>query len=402
MNENERMAGQADLGSEILKSSPQKSVEKAKSPLRIVGILTTPLKTFDQLRAESPLRNLVENPSAVDFKRVDDSTQKNMENPKKFDVSTLKQYESQKNVEFLPLNNSKNVEISTLKHNGSSKNVEFLPLNNSKDVEISALKHNESSKNVDFSTLISSKKVEIPTFKSYEVPKSVDNGAFVAFEKPTLKALVTRKLLEYTKLPGTFDKHPLINNEARLKGDALLKSLLSASTALSQKMITTTEVTDENLNLRKILYQADKAKCDERELDSSLPSANNDEDETRLVIDIPEEMNNKASKKSMPSLESFEDENKNVSKLLRPTTLDTAFVSTRPLLRQPTPAQDRELFSAVITSACSVCSFVSSVKRKTQKQTFVDASKLRAKTFYLHFKDVLNSSKANATNEIKS
>lgn len=339
MNENERKSGQADQGCETLTQSPQKTAEKAKSPLRIVGILTTPLKSFDQLKAESPLRKLVENSTADNFTCVDDSTIKETENIVNLEDSTFENTENGKSVNdstLNPLESPKKIDFSTLsfKRAGFSK---FRSIESPKKADISTLDHNENSKNVETSTL-----------KTNETPKSIDNGAFVAFEKPTLKALVTRKLLEFTKLPGTFDKHPLINSEARLKGDALLKSLLSASTALSQKMITTTEVTDENLNLRKILYQLDKPKCDDRDLDSSLPNGNNandslnDEDETRLVIDIPDELNHKASKKSMPSLESFEDENKNVSKLLRPSTLDTTFVSTRPLLRQPTAAQDRE------------------------------------------------------------
>lgn len=357
MNENERKLGQADQGSETLTKSPQKTVEKAKSPLRIVGILTTPLKTFDQLRMESPLRKLVEKSTAVNFTSVDDSTLKHTEKSKNVGFSTLNHNESLKNVDDSTLNHTeiaKNVKVSTLNNIESSKKVDISTLNQTeslKQVGYSTFRKSESSKKVDMSTLNhteNSMNFETSTLKTNETPKSVDNGAYMAFEKPTLKALVTRKLLEYTKHPGTFDKNPLMNSEGRLKGDALLKSLLSASTALSQKMITTTEVTDENLNLRKILYQADKAKCDDRDLDSSLPSATNpndllnDEDETRLVIDIPEELNHKANRKSMPSLESFEDENKNVSKLIRPSTLETTFVSTRPSMRQPTAAQDRE------------------------------------------------------------
>lgn len=350
MNENERKSGQDDQGNETLTNSPHKTAEKAKSPLRIVGILTTPLKTFDQLRVESPLRKLVENSTAVNFTSVDDSTLKNTEKSKNVDISTLNHIESFKSVD----NHAKNAEVSTLNNIESSKKVDVSTPNQTeslKQVGFSTFRKAESFKKVELSKLNhtkNSKNVESSTLKTNDTSKDFDNGAYLAFEKPTLKALVTRKLLEFTKHPGTFDKHPLINSEGRLKGDALLKSLLSASTALSQKMITTTEVTDENLNLRKILYQADKAKCDDRDLDSSLPSATNpndllnDEDETRLVIDIPEEMNHKANRKSMPSLESFEDENKNMSKLLRPSTLDTTFVSTRPSMRQPTAAQDRE------------------------------------------------------------
>lgn len=196
-------------------------------------------------------------------------------------------------------------------------------------VDDSTLKPAENSKNLDISTI-----------KSTETPKSADNGT-LPFKEPTLKALVTRKILEYSKLP-------LMHSEARLKGDALLKSLLSASTAFNPKMITTTEVTDENRKLRKILYQADKSKCDEREFESPFSSGNNasdsqvDEDERRLVIDIPDEMNHKINRKSMPSLESVEDEREKVSKMPRPSTLNTAFVSTRPLTRQPTAVQDSE------------------------------------------------------------
>lgn len=349
MNENERKLGHTGQGFEALANRAQKTVEKAKSPLRIVGILTTPLKNIDPLRVESPLRKLVESSPLGNFAFVDDTMLELNENMKNVDFSTFRQIENSKKFEMSTLKNNdyvKNVEISATKQADFSdpKNAESF-----KKADISTLKQSENLKNVDFSTLKNAettKKVAISTLKNNEVPKSVENSSSIAFEKPTLKALVTRKLLEYTKLPGTFDKHPLINNEARLKGDALLKSLLSASTALSQKMITTTEVTDENLNLRKILYQADKAKCDEKDFDSPLPSGNpndslNDEDD-RLVIDIPDEINSKVSKKSMPSLESFEDENKNVSKLLRPSTLDTTFASTRPLMRQPTAAQDSE------------------------------------------------------------
>lgn len=284
MNENERKSGETDQGSETV------STKSPSSPKKIVGKPESPLKGMN-ISKSLKLKNF-------DTLRVETPLTKLVEN---------------------------------------SAAEAFTPLN----VDDSTLKNTENSK-----------KVEMSTLESNEIQKSVENGTILGFEKSTLKALATRELLALRKLPGNFDKHSLMSSEARLKGDALLKSLLSASTALTQKMITTTEVTDENLNLRKILYQADKAKCDEREFDSPVPNANsandsqNDEDERRLVIDIPEEMNHRINKKSMPTLESFEDENKNMSKMLRPSTLSTAFVSTRPLMRQPTAAHDSECIPA--------------------------------------------------------
>ena len=125
-------------------------------------------------------------------------------------------------------------------------------------------------------------------------------------------------------------------SDAALKGVALLKSLLSTSTAIADKMITTTEVTDETLNLRKILYQPEKAKSDEKELTNNGHNANISDtqidDDDRLIIDeeIPED-EIKTSIKSMPSLSAPIEEEK---KFIRSITLGTVTpVSTKPLNR---------------------------------------------------------------------
>lgn len=141
-------------------------------------------------------------------------------------------------------------------------------------------------------------------------------------------------------------------DDANLKGTALLKSLLSASTALSElvdeKMITTTEVTDEKLKLKKILYQSDQ---DEKDEDSTTPNGHSlnvsdgqiDDDDRRLVIDISDDEKDvqKSNGKSMPSLyASVEDENHR--KALRPSTLDTSFVPARPHMRHLVRAHHSE------------------------------------------------------------
>lgn len=112
------------------------------------------------------------------------------------------------------------------------------------------------------------------------------------------------------------------NDDGNIKGADLLKSLLSASTATTltvvDKMITTTEVTDEKLNLKKILYQTDK---DKKETSAnSLPSNGSDpqidDDDRRLVIDISDDEKDGIKEKtvngkSMPLLNvTFEDRNK--------------------------------------------------------------------------------------------
>lgn len=84
------------------------------------------------------------------------------------------------------------------------------------------------------------------------------------------------------------------SDDARLTGTALLKSLLSTSTASSvavaEKMITTTEVTDEKLNLKKILYQPDKEKKDDKEQNGQLNISDpTNDDDDRLIIDISDE-----------------------------------------------------------------------------------------------------------------
>lgn len=141
------------------------------------------------------------------------------------------------------------------------------------------------------------------------------------------------------------------SDDATLKGTALLKSLLSTSTAslvpLVEKMITTTEVTDEKLNLKKILYQPDKEKAEEKEAEVPVQNGQQvhtneppiDEDDRRLVIDISDEEKDGTSEevnngKSMPSLNiSREDENRSLKRTMRPTTLETAPFPLRPMTR---------------------------------------------------------------------
>lgn len=146
------------------------------------------------------------------------------------------------------------------------------------------------------------------------------------------------------------------SDDATLKGTALLKSLLSASTAstvpLDEKMITTTEVTDEKLNLKKILYQPDKNKKDEKESEaltlnglqtSSGSEVQNDDDDRRLVIDISDEEkdvsgNSKTNGKSMPALGSVLGDENSCRKVIRPSTLDT-FATIRPHTKHLVRAQ---------------------------------------------------------------
>lgn len=126
--------------------------------------------------------------------------------------------------------------------------------------------------------------------------------------------------------------------EMRLKGTALLKCLLNTSTAITEKMITTTEVTDEKLNLKKILYQPDR----ENGQQVNISELQLDDDDRRLVIDIPDEKESKNDPKtfgkSMPSLNtSMEDENRGTTKLLRQPVLQR-----KPFSRHFTLAQDGE------------------------------------------------------------
>lgn len=124
-------------------------------------------------------------------------------------------------------------------------------------------------------------------------------------------------------------------DEASLTGTALLKSLLSTSTASSvavaEKMITTTEVTDETLNLKKILYQPDKQKKDDKEQNGGHLANTSDplnDDDDRLVIDISDEekdanADGKTNGKSMPSLAFPKDFEKRVHQR-QPGSLETA------------------------------------------------------------------------------
>lgn len=149
------------------------------------------------------------------------------------------------------------------------------------------------------------------------------------------------------------------SDDAILKGTALLKSLLSTSTAslvpVVEKMITTTEVTDETLNLKKILYQPDKEKGEEKE--SETPAQNGqqisiselpiDEDDRRLVIDISDEekdgtSDEKNNEKLIPSLNiSREDENRSLRRMMRPTTLDTSQFPIRTMTRNTGRVQSK-------------------------------------------------------------
>jgi len=99
---------------------------------------------------------------------------------------------------------------------------------------------------------------------------------------------------------------------AKEEESTLLKSLLSnpvASTLIEQqKMITTTEVNDTQLNLKKILYQRDREREKDKDCEVSQHTAttagtahNEDpDDDRRLVIDISDEeaTDNKYEKKS--------------------------------------------------------------------------------------------------------
>lgn len=128
-----------------------------------------------------------------------------------------------------------------------------------------------------------------------------------------------------------------------LKGTALLKSLLSTSTASSvAEMIITTEVNDETLNLKKILYQADDDDKEQAQngQQTNINETGNDDDD-RLVIDISDEEKDPKndlkvkSQKSMPSLNtSFEFDSNGVKKMTRPTTLDMKS-QMRQLVRMP-------------------------------------------------------------------
>lgn len=143
------------------------------------------------------------------------------------------------------------------------------------------------------------------------------------------------------------DKEISTTDDATLKGTALLKSLLStaSSVPVADKMITTTEVTDETLNLKKILYQPDKEKKDDKELESPTLNSNqantndtqHDDDDRRLVIDISDEerdgsTDHKTSAKSMPTLTSMQD-GSNLRRIARPTSLDPTGLIMRPLTR---------------------------------------------------------------------
>lgn len=140
-----------------------------------------------------------------------------------------------------------------------------------------------------------------------------------------------------------------------LKGTALLKSLLSTSTAslvpVVEKMITTTEVTDEKLNLKKILYQPDKEKDDQKESEISaqhgLQTNTNDmpadEDDRRLVIDISDEEkdvtgNRKNNENIFLQNSSQLDENR-VLRRIRPSNLEMGLPLMRPITRHQIRSQ---------------------------------------------------------------
>lgn len=132
---------------------------------------------------------------------------------------------------------------------------------------------------------------------------------------------------------------------ARPKVTAFLKSLLSASTAsilpVAEKMITTTEVTDEKLNLKKILYQPDKEKKDSLSLQNSTNDTQVDDDDRRLVIDISDEEKDGGNEraingKSMPPLD-------DVRRSSRAPSLETTNTLTMRFSRQSVRSQSSEL-----------------------------------------------------------
>jgi hypothetical protein len=159
------------------------------------------------------------------------------------------------------------------------------------------------------------------------------------------------------KIDDTASKSP---SDDGLKGTALLKSLLSTSTAslvpVVEKMITTTEVTDEKLNLKKILYQPDKEKNDVKETEISAQngqqtSANDapaDEDDRRLVIDISDEEKDSNDRKNIEKsikLQNMLGENENkISRRVRPTNLETGSLHVRQASRHQFRSQSEYQF----------------------------------------------------------
>lgn len=133
-------------------------------------------------------------------------------------------------------------------------------------------------------------------------------------------------------------------DEASLKGTDFLKSLLSASTVSTlpvvEKMITTTEVTDEKLNLKKILYQPDTEKKNEKEQmpnDQPINTSDTqvDDDDRRLVIDISDEekdgtVEKAVNGKSMPTLNAASED---VRKTVRSSAANVPMRLSRQLQR---------------------------------------------------------------------
>lgn len=150
------------------------------------------------------------------------------------------------------------------------------------------------------------------------------------------------------KSDDTSEKPSSIDDVA-LKGTALLKSLLSTSTAAVDKMITTTEVTDETLNLKKILYQPDEEEYKLEEPEESVQQINTsdtpaDEDDRRLIIDISDEEKDGTGERKhietpVPPLILREDENTILRRMTRPSTMETGPPQMRPIPRQNVRSQ---------------------------------------------------------------
>ena len=114
-------------------------------------------------------------------------------------------------------------------------------------------------------------------------------------------------------------------------------------------MITTTEVTDETLNLKKILYQQDEEEDELKESEESVQQVNTsdipaDEDDQRLIIDISdEEKDGTRERKHIETpvlpLISREDENKLLRRMTRPSTLETGPPQMRPTTRHHVRSQ---------------------------------------------------------------
>jgi hypothetical protein len=151
--------------------------------------------------------------------------------------------------------------------------------------------------------------------ESSEEGKSIDNENVISEVTNTNSTpIIDSKVEETEEIPTILHESIEDEKSKTIEKEMLLKQLLSVSAATSttetsltaiEEMITRTEVTNEQLKLRKIIYQTDNEEKKPESGDGHV-----DEDDRRLVIAISDDEGSESIAKAKQNIRSSLDERK--------------------------------------------------------------------------------------------